>query len=452
MKEDKPRRLALKILNGPSRRPTTGRASLDDVFLREPHLTTRDRAFINHLVQGVFRWRLRLDWIIEQVSDFPFRKIKPPVLNILRLALYQIFFLDRVPDSAAVNEAVQQAKGGGARHAAPFVNGILRNICRQKEKFSFPDHDKDPALYLSVFYSYPRWLVQYWLERWGRPFTEALLDAENQLPQLTLRANTLRISRDALLGALQEEGIMGRPTPYSPEGILLPDFRGTVMDLEAFRKGYFQVQDQAAQITAHLLAPRAGEAILDVCAGLGGKTSHLAQLMGDKGHVVALDVSHDRLVKLRVNSERLGLGHTEPVTADAMGGLGSLFKSAFDRILVDAPCSGLGVLSRHPDGKWNKEAEDLVRLSRVQKKILEQALSLLTRGGHLLYVTCTLTEEENEGVVGGILEDNRDICLLDLREHGPEWARDLIDAQGFFRTYPHMHQMDGFFAALFMKK
>lgn len=425
---------------------------MDEVFLRESHLTTRDRAFIKHLVQGVFRWRLRLDWIIEQASDLPFKKIKPPVLNILRLALFQVFFLDRVPDSAAVNEAVKQAKGGGARHAAPFINGILRHICRHKEKFSLPDRDKDPALYLSVFYSYPRWLVQYCLEKWGTPFTEALLDAENQLPKLTLRTNTLRISRDALLGELQDAGIMGRPTPYSPEGILLPDFRGTVMDLEAFQKGFFQVQDQAAQITTHLLAPRAGESILDVCAGLGGKTSHLAQLIGDEGHVVALDVSRDRLVKLRANSGRLGLARTEPVAADAMGGLGSLFKATFDRILVDAPCSGLGVLSKHPDGKWNKEAEDLVRLSRVQKKILEQGLSLLTRGGHLLYVTCTLTEEENEGLVRGIVEDNQDIGLLDLREHGPEWAWDLIDGEGFFRTYPHRHQMDGFFAALFVKK
>lgn len=451
MKEDKPRRLALKILDRLSRDPAAGVLSLDSVFLRESHLTARDRAFISHLVLGVLRWRLRLDWIIAQTADFPFKKIKPTVLNILRLALFQIFFLDRVPDSAAVNEAVKQTRAGEARHVISFVNGILRNICRHKEKIAFPDPKDDPVQYLSVFYSYPGWLVQCWIDQWGPAFTEDLLAAENRPPVLTLRTNTLKTSRESLMETFREEGIACEPTPYSPEGILLRDFRGRVPDLAGFREGRFQVQDQAAQIVSHLLGPRPGDRILDVCAGRGGKTSHLSQLTRAEGPVIALDLSPERLAGLRKNDLRLGIHRTCPVAANAADHLGSLFKHRFERILVDAPCSGLGVLSRHPDGKWNREAGDLVRLGRIQKKILDQASTLLTRRGHMLYVTCTLSKEENEGVVHAFLESNRDVKLEDLRTHGPAWARDLVDEQGCFRTYPHVHQMDGFFAALFVK-
>ncbi len=448
---DKPRRLALKILDGLSRNPAAGVLSLDSIFLRESDLTARDRAFIIHLVLGVSRWRLRLDWVIAQTADFPFKKIKPDVLNILRLALFQILFLDRIPDSAAVNEAVKQIKAGKTHHLASFVNGILRNICRQKEKIAFPDREKDPVQYLSVFYSFPRWLVQYWIDQWGPAFTEGLLAAENRPSILTLRTNTLKTGREKLMEIFREEGIACEPTPYSPEGVLLADFRGRVSDLVGFREGWFQVQDQAAQIVSHLLGPRSGERVLDVCAGRGGKTSHLSQLMGGEVPVIALDVNHERLVGLRKNDRRLGIHSTFTVAADAGEDLGCLFKHGFERILVDAPCTGLGTLSRHPDGKWNKGAGDFVRLSRVQRKILNQTSKLLTRGGHMLYVTCTLSKEENEDVVQGFLQDHRDIELTDLRAHGPEWARDLMDEQGCFRTYPHVHQMGGFFAALFMK-
>lgn len=451
MTVDKPRRLALKILNRLSRNPAAGVLSLDSIFLRESHLTARDRAFISHLVLGVLRWRLRLDWTIEQTADFPFKKINPNVLNILRLALFQIFFLDRVPDSAAVNEAVKQTRAGKIRHVASFVNGILRNICRQKEKIVFPDPEEDPVLYLSVFYSFPRWLVQYWIDQWGPAFTEDLLASENRPPILTLRTNTLKTGREKLMEIFREEGIACEPTPYSPEGILLRDFRGKVSDLAGFREGRFQVQDQAAQIVSHLLGPRPGDRVLDVCAGRGGKTSHLSQLMGAGVPVIALDISHERLAGLRKNDRRLGIRRTCPVAANAADHLSSLFRERFEKILVDAPCSGLGVLSRHPDGKWNREAGDLVRLGLIQKKILDQASNLLTRGGHMLYVTCTLSREENEGVVHAFLSNNPDIKLSDLRSHGPEWARDLMDEQGCFRTYPHIHHMDGFFAALFVK-
>jgi 16S rRNA (cytosine967-C5)-methyltransferase len=218
-----------------------------------------------------------------------------------------------------------------------------------------------------------------------------------------------------------------------------------------FHEGLFQVQDEAAQLTSILLSPLAGESVLDLCAGYGGKTTHLAELMGDQGKVIALDINRTRLVSLATNGVRLGVRSVLPIAADASKDLSSLFRVRFDRIVVDAPCSGLGVISRHPDGKWNKKEEDIPRLSQLQKAILNRACSLLRNGGSLLYVTCTLSREENEEVVDDCLAGNSSMALVDLRDRAPLWARDLIDDRGFLRTLPHLHGMDGFFGALLRK-
>ena len=262
------------------------------------------------------------------------------------------------------------------------------------------------------------------------------------------RANRLRITRDGLLGKLAEEGVVGRPTSHAPEGVLLEGFRGRIDRLDSFDKGLFQVQDEAAQITSHLLGPQPGETVLDLCAGLGGKATHLAELMEGKGRVLALDISHRRLITLGDNSRRLGTPVIDPLVADAAGPLDRLFRRRFDRVLVDAACSGLGVISRHPDGKWSRDKGDVRRMAALQQAILTRAVSLVKEGGRLLYATCTLSKEENEGVIGRCLAKHKDLALLDLRKHAPAWAADLLDDQGFLRTFPHIHGMDGFFGAL----
>jgi 16S rRNA (cytosine967-C5)-methyltransferase len=451
MSRKTPRDLALGVLDDLSRKPGFSASSLDDLFRSRPQLGARDRAFISQLVQGSVRWRARLDWTIRQSSDSPLKKISPRVLNLLRLALYQILFLDRVPESAAVNEAVKQAKKRHPPYVVSFVNAVLRKACRNKNQISFPDRSKNPVEYLSVFNSYPEWLVRKWIREWGFELTEALLEAQNRVPGLTVRSNALRISRDDLIRRLEaESGIVGKPTPYSPQGVRLENFRGRVDQGKAFRDGLFQVQDEAAQLTSLLLSPAAGERVLDLCAGYGGKTTHLAELMGDKGKVIALDMNRARLVSLATNAVRLGIRSAVAVAADASENLSSLFRVKFYRIVVDAPCSGLGVLSRHPDGKWNKKEEDIPRLAQLQKRILNGGCSLLLRGGMLLYVTCTLSREENEEVVESCLTGNKNMALVDLRDQAP-WARDLIDDRGFLRTFPHRHGMDGFFGALMRK-
>ncbi len=452
MKSVIPRNLALKTLSSLHHSPGFAERFLERAFQQNQHISEQDRAFTVHLVQGVLRWRLRLDWIIRQAIYFPFKKIEPTILNILRIAIYQISFMDRVPESAAVNEAVNQTKAIGRDHLAGLVNGVLRNICRQKNQIAYPDQQNDRINYLSVFYSYPVWLVEKWIRELGIYSTELLLEAENKIPDLVIRANGLKVDRLGLIKRLKKEGVTGTPTSYAPEGIKIEDLKGPVNQLDTFKEGLFQVQGESAQICSHLLFPRSGESVLDLCAGLGGKSTHLAELMECRGNIFALDISHSKLERLFQSSQRLGIDSIRPIVADADSDLSSLFRYSFDRILVDAPCSGLGVISRHPEGKWNRYENDTKRLARIQKNILNKAVPLLQKRGKMLYVTCTISKEENEEVVSDFLEHNKVMALEKLNDHTPEWGLDLIDDKGFLRTYPHIHGMDGFFGALFIRK
>jgi len=451
MKPPTPRDLALAILMTTERPDVSPDLQLDRRFRAHPHLSELDRAFTVHLVQGVMRWKLRLDWVIRQFVRFPFSKIQPGVLNILRMSLYQIMFMDRVPDSAAVDEAVRQAKSMFPGHVAGFVNGMLRQVCRTDRDRLGPRPGQDTVAYLSVLHSYPRWMVEKWVRELGMGAVGPLLEAGNRVPDLIVRANARKTDRDGLMACLKQEGIVATPTEFSPAGLRLDGLKGSAGKGGCFGRGLFQVQGEAAQICSYLLEPEAGETILDLCAGLGGKSSHLAELMEDRGRVISLDIHLGRLISMTDNFRRLGLGIIRPVAGDALGEATAPFKCRFDRVLVDAPCSGLGVLSKHPDGKWNRDEEDVKRLARLQKRLLLRAADLVAGGGRMLYVTCTISKEENEGVVEAFLEERRDVGLQDLSEVSPIWARPLIDARGFLRTYPHVHGIEGFFAALFVK-
>jgi 16S rRNA (cytosine967-C5)-methyltransferase len=451
MKRKSSRDLALQILNKLSAKTIHSHLYLDDLFIKNEDLKGRDRAFVSHLVLGVLRWQGRLDWVIDQKTAFSIKKISPTIRNILRLALYQIFFMDRVPDSAAVNEAVKQAKTSRSRQGVSFVNGLLRSVCRDKEGLPLPDREEALPHHLAVRYAYPEWLVNKWLKEWGQPFTEKLLDAGNTHPILTLRTNTLRTNRHALMTTFRDEGLDPKATLFSPEGIVLQGFRGRPDRIESFRDGLFQVQGEAAQLTAHILSPAPNDRVLDLCAGLGGKTTHLAALMGNQGRIVAMDINLKKLEKLRSNTFRLGIRTIQTVLGNSASPYPMPLRTSFDKILLDAPCSGLGVLSKHPDGKWNRNEADIERLSRLQESLVTNAAPLLKKGGHLLYETCKIYRPENEGVVDKVLSTCSNLSLLDIKKHLPHWGRNLSDNAGFLRTFPHIHGMEGFFAALFEK-
>ncbi|RPI77477.1 MAG: 16S rRNA (cytosine(967)-C(5))-methyltransferase RsmB [Desulfobacteraceae bacterium] len=451
MKKSHPRDLALGVLNQLTKQGFFLNDQLDRLFETHTYLDDRDKALINQLVQGVLRWRLRLDWIIGQAADSSLKKIHPLALNILRLACLQIFFLDKIPESAAVNEAVLQIKRKKLFHLAAFVNGLLRNLCRSKDRIAFPDKTRDKVRFLSVFYSYPEWLVQKWLAEFGMENCESLLAAGNQIPKTILRVHSLQISRDTFIQHLADQGTLAKPTQYSPMGVELVDFRGRVTELPGFKTGWFQVQDQAAQIAAYLLDPQPHEKVLDLCAGLGGKTSHLAQLMNEQGLIIALEPAWNRL-KLQIqNNKRLHIRSVHPVQGDAIQAP-FLFSKPFDKILIDAPCSGLGVIHRHPDAKWNRSAADLRLLPDFQNTFLHAAGALLRPGGKILYVTCTLNPEENERVIEHFLKTHKDFQLAPLKQTAPDWAKPLINENDFLQTFPSIHGMDGFFAALLIRE
>ncbi len=453
MKTDKPRELALMTLVDLEKAGTYTGNYLENLFRENPGFDERDRAFISNLVKGVLRFRLRLDWIIGGFSRTPVKKIDQVVLNILRLAVYQILFLDRVPESAAVDRAVEQVKAlKGHNYIVPFVNGVLRNLCRNKTGIKYPARKKTPLKYLSSFYSFPPWLAERCMDEFGIDFAEELFKAQNAFPPLNIRANRLRVDRDELIKILAAEGIKGAPAQYAPECIILENFNGRIERLPSFKKGLFLVQDQAAQVVSWLLKPQPGQDILDVCAGLGGKSTHLMELMGGNGTVTALDTDKKRLDGLRETSGRLGITGIKTVSADATVPFSTVLKKTYDSILIDAPCSGLGTIGRHPDIKWNRSETDIKRISRIQRKILENTAEVVKRGGLVLYAVCTYTREENRTVIDNFLRRSNKFSLVDLREIVPEWGRNLIDNDGFFRSYPHKHNMDGFFAALLKKE
>ncbi len=448
---DIPRELALMALTGFEKSGEFSSNYLDRLMSDRKELNERDRAFISNLVQGVVRWRYRLDSIIDNFASVPAERMDPAILNIIRLALYQIFFLDRVPESAAVNSSVNLAKvEKKSRGLTSFVNGILRNILRNRDSITYPDRKKDPTGFLGRYYSYPEWLVKKWIKELGIDFTEDLLEAQNSFPDMNIRTNLLKVDRESLVRLLADEGVMAEPLKFAPEGLCLKGFRGRVERLKSFEQGLFQVQDQAAQIVTHLMAPEPGDVLLDLCSGLGGKSGHIQELMKNRGKVLAIDNNYERLKENRINNNRLGVLHVWPVLAGAEKSL-SWLKNKFGKVLVDAPCSGLGVISRHPDIKWNRRESDIKRLSLIQKNMVEKALSVVEENGTVLYVVCTISKQENEDVVEHILRNCRGVSLVDLNKTVPEWGKKLIDSRGFFRSFPNIHNMDGFFAALFRK-
>jgi len=439
--KDRPRERTLAILCGTER--GTFADSLLDASRRE--FDVRDSAFILELVYGVLRHRSLLDWTLERFSANPLKTTDIETRNILRLGAYQLLFLDKVPVSAAVNTSTEMAKEYGRKSG--YVNGLLRNLERNRNSLPRPTFD-DPVRQLSVQYSHPEWLVRRWVMRFGQARTEKLVTACNRPAPLVIRTNILRTTRDELKQALVAEGADARETQYSSAGLELLSSPG-LKNLAAFREGHFLVQDEAAQLVGMIVAPKPGETVLDACAAPGGKATHLAELMGNQGSVVALDSDVGRLNRVVENSTRLGTTIVRPVAGDAA----KFSDGLFDKILADAPCSGLGVLRRHPDGRWTKGEKIVAERQAVQSAILTNCAALLKPGGALVYATCTTEPEENEDIVNTFITSRRgEFRIDDPRQYLPPPVAPLIDPDGFFRTFPEEPSMDGFFAARLVKE
>ncbi len=436
---DKPRERALEILAG------VEAGAFADALLDKSRRSfgARDNAFILELVYGTLRNRSRLDWVLNQFSLQPLHKTDPLTRNILRLGAYQLLFLDRVPASAAVNTSTELAKGRGKKPG--YVNGLLRNLDRKRSAIVYPGPE-DPVRQMAVLYSHPEWLVGRWVRRYGAEAAASILRENNHPAPLVVRTNSLKTTRRELKAAFESRGVETRESLYSPEGIEILSPQG-LRDFPAYDRGWFIVQDEAAQLIGFLLSPLPGEAVLDACAAPGGKATHLAELMQNRGTVVALESDRGRMARIGQNSQRLGAAVIVPVQGDAR----SFREGRFDKILVDAPCSGLGVLRRHPDGRWNKSEPMIRERAAVQRQILENCAELLNPGGALVYATCTTEPEENEEVIGDFLAKHPGFTLDDPKLYLPASAGKLVDERGFFRTFPGEPAMDGFFGARIAK-
>ncbi|MDA8433717.1 MAG: 16S rRNA (cytosine(967)-C(5))-methyltransferase RsmB [Nitrospiraceae bacterium] len=403
-------------------------------------LDKRDRAFLTEIVYGVTRYRDTLDWVLGRYMKNP---SKPGAFtqNNLRAAVYQIYFM-RVPDWAAVNEAVEMEKSSSSPGKASLVNAVLRSVLRNKDRVSHPFPFDDPADRIAINTSHPKWLVKRWLGRFGEEEARRLAEANNRVPPLTIRVNTLRTTREDLISLLVSHGAACVPTEFSPDGIVLKEVRSH--EELSFADGLFAVQDEASQLISYLLDPRPGETVLDGCAAPGGKTTHIAQLMRDSGLIVAVEKDGERIDMLRANLRDLGVTSVTIVQGDVaqMRGAGP-----FDRILLDAPCSATGVIRRNPDVKYRRKARDLADYKANQMGLLRAAASLLKEGGRLVYSVCSLEPEEGEEVAHEFLKTAAEFRIIDAEA---VFVRQF-SAQGFVRTYPHRHTMDGFFGVAVCK-
>ena len=445
--KDIARRNALKILNlvDGSQKPLD--AIMEEVLPDGRFPSKRDRAFIQTIVYGVLRWRGRIDWIIRHFSNVKIQRIDPKVLNVLRMGLFQIIFLDRVPVSAAVNTSVELSKTVAEPYVVKFVNAILRKAGTRHTEVPFPKFSLNPVAAISTSLSFPEWLVERWLERFGPDECRALCSFINTIPPITIRVNELKTNREELLKSLAKETESVTATRNSPTGLSFINPSFPIAKLTAYQKGWFQVQDEAAQLVSLFLAPLPGEKIMDACAGLGGKTGHMAQLMENQGRVIAADKDRAKLGKLRSEMMHLGIATVTTRSMDlALPPQADQATRGFDRILLDAPCSGLGVLRRNPDAKWSAAKKNLAPFQKRQAEIMAHLSALLKVDGTLLYTVCSMEPEENEQVVEAFLEKHPGFIVEKERETLSEALRPFVDGDGYLRTFPHTHNMDGFFA------
>ena len=374
--------------------------------LYEAALSERDRRFLTELVYGVTKAGESLDYMIGRyVADI--RKAQPAVRELLRLGFYQIFFMDRVPPSAACNTAVELAKKHGRRSADSFVNGVLRAALREPERAAFSSGRDAHALALRTWH--PVWMVERWIRAYGYERTEALCLCNNTSAPLSVRVNTQRTERPALMEQLAKAGAEVRASTWVPEGIILHTHRA-LDELPPLHEGLAQVQDESSMLVAHVLGAEPGMMVIDACAAPGGKTTHIAQRMENRGRILAFDIYEEKIRRIERNAQRLGLTIVEPRVLDARV-IGAHYAGQADRVLVDAPCSGLGVLRRKPDARWKKSASDRKTLPPLQREILARAAQAVKRGGILVYSTCTMEECENAAIVEDFLRTHADFAL-----------------------------------------
>ena len=411
-------------------------------------VTKQDRAFITELVYGSVRMKLALKWVISQFVSIRWKKIDENIRLVLMLGVYQLLFMDKVPARAVCNEMVDLTKAISNKGAAGFVNGVLRNIVRNSHRISWPDKEKDPVKYLSVTYSHPQWIVEKWFERFGAADTEALCKYNNLPATLTARTNSLKTTISQVKSSLEMENVTVTQGKLLPEALHIKAQK-RIDELETFKTGKFILQDESSMLPAKILCPEPGSFVIDGCAAPGGKTTQLAEIMGNSGKILACDIHQHKLRLVEINKERLGCHIVEERLMDARK-LGDLFPNQVDYLLLDVPCSGLGVLSRRADARWRKSPDDILHMVELQWQIFTKASRCLKKNGVLVYSTCTIEREENENMINRFLAKFEDFKAVDITPYLP-FTLTNADAEtarnGYLQMLPQHYGVDGFFVA-----
>ncbi|MBN8544574.1 MAG: 16S rRNA (cytosine(967)-C(5))-methyltransferase RsmB [Ignavibacteria bacterium] len=415
-----------------------------DHEMKHTDLSGQDKALLYELVHGVVRWMGRLDWILSGFYKGQFSKAIPVLKNALRVALYQVMFLDKIPEYAIVNEAVDFVKKLQGQKPADITNAVLRNIIRSKNGLRYPDPNENLISYLAAYYSHPTWLAKRWVERYGRENVEALMNANNERPVLTLRINQLKVDRQEFESLLQSVNLKYAIGSFSKDFYRL-QILTNIQSWQYFAEGYFAIQDESTGMPCLLLDVKPGMRVLDMCAAPGGKSAYIADLMNNSGEIVSLDKFESRVKLMQANLDRLGISIVKFVTADAL----EYEDELFDRVLLDAPCSGLGTLSKKPDIKWKRDLLDIKKLTPLQSDLLQKASEMVKPGGAVVYSTCTIEPEENYEIITKFLLENPNFALDDASNFVD---KRIVDENGCIQSLPHRDKMDGAFSARLIRK
>ncbi len=443
-----PRLTALQVIYQVAEKGAYANLMLDRKLEQAQDLSAQDRHLVTELVNGTIRMLKHLDWVLDLFIKRPISAQNPWLRNILRLSLYQLLFLEGIPDYAAINSGVELTRSKIGNGLAGLANGVLRNIVRHRDQICYPEPHLSVAFY-SVFYSQPVWLVEKLLTEYDHPQVEDMLVYFNQRPQVMLRTNTLKTDREQLTAILARDGIIGHSSPRSPRAILVDSVERSLAQSKAYRAGLFYVQNEASMLAVNILDPHPGVAVLDLCCGVGGKTTFIAELMGDEGRIDAYDIHNHKINLLKSNCARLGLSivhaHPEDIMTLPMVSLRA------DCVLLDAPCSGLGVLNRRSDSRWRKTPQDLADLQQLQAQMLERAGQMVANGGILVYSTCTIMKAENEDLVRTFLDRHPDFHLDGFQAEISFFPLDNQDntkaSQGMLTILPGKYGTDGMFYA-----
>lgn len=413
--------------------------------LRSNDLNRKDKALLTQLVNGTVRWRAKLDWVLIGFFHGEFHKSMNIVKNAMRIALYQILFMDKIPEHAAINESVELVKQIQGQKAASLVNGVLRNIVRNKQNIRFPVENDDRDFYLSIVHSHPKWMTKRWVKFWGEEFAVRLMEANNEIPYMAMRVNKLKSTAEEVEKMLVDSDINFEKSVFHPDTYKVKNLGNSITKTDLFRDGLIAVQDPSASLAAELTNAKPGMRVIDLCAAPGGKSFKIAEMMENKGTLISNDKYWGKLKMLSAEADRLGITIIEQQKEDAAE---CTAKEKADVVIIDAPCSGSGTFSKKPDIKWKREIEDIYKLNAIQKDILKNAPNLIKEDGAIVYSTCSIEPDENMLIAEWFLKTFPDFKVDPAENYLPE----EVCKDGYMQTFPNVHKTDGAFAVRFIRK